>query len=55
MHNLFITNRIGSFQKATAAASGLSDFHKMIVTVRKASFQKYKPKELFIETTKVLT
>ena len=38
--DLFITNGIGSFQKITAAESGLSDFNKMLVTVSKATFQK---------------
>ena len=38
--DLFITNSIGSFQKTTAVASGFSDFHKMIMTVLKATFQK---------------
>ena len=43
--DLFITNSICSFQKTTVVASGLSNFHEMIVTVCKASFQKSKPKE----------
>ena len=50
--HLFITNRIGSFKKTTAVASGLSDFHKMIVTVWKASFQKSKPKEILYRNYK---
>ena len=44
--DLFITHGIGSFQKTAAVASGLSDFHKMIVAVCKTSFQKLKPKEI---------
>ena len=39
---LFITNSIGSFQKTTAVLSGSSDFHKMIVTTCKTSFEKSK-------------
>ena len=35
-----------SFQNTTTLATGLSDFHKMIVTVCKTSFQKPKPKEV---------
>ena len=35
-----------SFQNTTTLATGLSDFHKMIVTVCKTSFQKPKPKEI---------
>ena len=44
--DLFITNSVMSFQNTTTLASGLSDFHKMIVTVCKTSFQKPKPKEI---------
>ena len=51
--DLFITNSIGSFQKTTTVASGKSDFHKMIVTVCKASFQKCKPKEILYRNYKV--
>ena len=35
-----------SFQNTTTVATGLSDFHKMIVTVCKYSFPKSKPKEI---------
>ena len=44
--DLFITNSIMSFQNTTTVATGLSDFHKMIVTVCKTSFPKSKPKEI---------
>ena len=44
--DLFITNSVMSFQNTTTLESGLSDFHKMIVTVCKTSFQKPKPKEI---------
>ena len=50
--DLFITNSIGIFEKTTAVASGLSDFHKMIVTVLKATFQKSKPKEILYKNCK---
>ena len=43
---MFITNSVMSFQNTTTLAIGLSDFHKMIVTVCKTSFQKPKPKEI---------
>ena len=36
-----------NFQNTTTMATGLSDFHKMIVTVCKTSFPKSKPKEIF--------
>ena len=42
----FITNSSLSFQNTTTFASGLSDFHKMILTVLKTTFQKVKAKEI---------
>lgn len=42
--DLFVTNCSGSFQKTTTVSTGLSDFHKMIVTVLKTTFPKVKPK-----------
>ena len=44
--DLFITNSSLSFQNTTTFASGLSDFHKMILTVLKTTFQKVKAKEI---------
>ena len=41
--DLFITNSNMSFQNTTTVATGLSDFHKMIVTVCRNSFPKPKP------------
>ncbi len=41
--DLILTNRGRNFQHTTAIETGLSDFHKMIVTVLKASFDKQKP------------
>ena len=38
--DLFITNSSGSFQNTTAMVNGLSDVHKIIVTVRRNSSQK---------------
>ena len=52
--DLFITNSIMSFQNTTAVATGLSDFHKMIVTVCKNSFPNLSPKKLFTGTKKIL-
>ena len=51
--DLFITNSIACFQKTTAVASGLSNFHKMIMAVWKASFQKSKPKEILYTVKRV--
>ena len=42
--DLFITNSYGSFQKTTTVSTGLSDFHKMIVTVLKTTYPKAQPK-----------
>jgi len=38
--DLFITNKASSFQKTMAINNGLSDFHKMVITVLKTSFKK---------------
>ena len=50
--DLFITNSIMGFQNTTAVAIGLSDFHKIIVTVCKNSFPKSKPKEIIYRNYK---
>ena len=39
-----LTSSYRSFQNSCAIETGLSDFHKMIVTVMKAYFQKQKSK-----------
>ena len=41
--DLFITNHTGSFMKTTAVSTGLSDFHKMVVTVMRTTFPKTGP------------
>ena len=41
--DLILTNREKHFQNSTTIESGLSDFHKMIVTVLKANFKKMSP------------
>ena len=41
--DLILTNRGRNFQQTTAVETGLSDFHKMVVTVLKASFEKQGP------------
>ena len=43
--DLFITNRPLSFQNTIAVSNGLSDFHKMVITVMKMSFKKHSPIE----------
>ena len=42
--DLFITNSFRSFKNTTTISTGLSDFHKMIITVMKTTFPKAKPK-----------
>ena len=45
--DLFITNKPMSFQNTIAFCTGLSDHHRMVVTVLKASFKKNPPKTIF--------
>ena len=42
--DLFLTNSPSSFQNTMAISTGLSDFHKMILTVCKCTFVKAAPK-----------
>ena len=42
--DLFLTNTIGSFQETQVFETGLSDFHKPVVTVLKSIFPKSPPK-----------
>ena len=44
--DLFLTNSCYSFQNTSVISTGLSDFHKMPVTVLKTKFVKNKPKEI---------
>ena len=44
--DLIITNSCNSFQNTSTISTGLSDFHKMPVTVLKTKFEKAKPKEI---------
>ena len=44
--DLFLTNCTKSFQNTNVVSTGLSDCHKMIVTVLKTTFEKKKPKEI---------
>ena len=43
--DLFITNLPLNFQNTIGITNGLSDFHKMIITVMKMSFKKHSPIE----------
>ena len=42
--DLILTNSPRSFQNSCVIETGLSDFHKMVVTVMKTTFQKLPPK-----------
>ena len=42
--DLFLTNKPYGFQNTMAIFTGLSDFHKMILTVLKSTFVKAAPK-----------
>ena len=45
--DLFLTNNYRSFLNTCALSSGLSDFHKLVVTVMKTTFPKANPKKIF--------
>ena len=42
--DLIVTNRPKSFQESEVIETGLSDFHKMILTVMKVFYNKQKPR-----------
>ena len=42
----FLTNRYQNFQNPTTVFTGLSDFHKIVVTVMKISFPKGRPNQI---------
>ena len=44
--DLFISNSYRSFMKTTAVSTGLSDFHKMIITVMRTTFPKAEPRTI---------
>ena len=45
--DLFLTNYPLSFQNTCTITTGLSDFHKMVITVMKMTFQKNPPREIY--------
>ena len=47
-----ISDSVQSFQNTSAFATGISDFHKMIVTVLKTSFPKSVPKKILYRNYK---
>ena len=42
--DLLLTNFLKYFQNSSVIETGLSDFHKMVVTVMKTNFRKLEPK-----------
>ena len=44
--NLILTNSALSFQNKLTISCGLSDFHKLVMTVLKTTFSKNKPREI---------
>ena len=45
--DLILTNSWGSFQNTNVISSGLSDCHKLVLSVIKTTFPKAKPRQLF--------
>ena len=50
--DLFLTNCVRSFQNTKVICTGISDCHKMILTVLKTTFAKAKPKEILYRSYK---
>ena len=48
--DLFLTNCIRALLNTSAISTGISDVHKMIITVLKTTFKKEKPKEIVYRT-----
>ena len=46
--DLLLTNRPESFLGSSVVQTGLSDFHKMTVTVMKTNVEKFKPRVSFL-------
>ena len=50
--DIMLTNRPHCFQKTSTVATGLSDFHKMIISCLKTTFKKIPPKKIFFRDYK---
>ena len=50
--DLILTNRKNSFQNAHIIETGISDVHRMVVTVMKTYFKKLKPKTIYYRNYK---
>ena len=49
-----MSNHSNRFQSTTTIASGLSDFHKLVITVLKTAFSKAKPQVISYRSYKLL-
>ena len=45
--DLFLTNRPQSFQNTLTVETGISDFHKMVITVMKVFYKKNRNQKSF--------
>ena len=50
--DFILTNNPRSFFKTSALFTGLSDFHKLVMSVLKTTFRKSKPKEIICRNFK---
>ena len=50
--DLIFANNPNSFQSSCLVETGLSDFHRMTVTVMKTTFKKFQPKIIHCEDYK---
>ena len=50
--DLIITNKPKSFQNTIGVSTGISDFHKMVLTSMKTTFPKAVPKEIIYRDIK---
>ena len=52
--DLFLTNRPRTFQCTTTIETGISDFHKLVVTVLKTFYKKQRPKTIHYRVIRIL-
>ena len=50
--DIMLTNRPNSFQKTSTVVTGLSDFHKIIISCLKPTFKKVPPKKIIFRDYK---
>ena len=51
--DIILTNKPHCFEKTSTVVTGLSDFHKMIISCIKTTFKKIPPKNYFLRLQKV--